>query len=138
MQVRVFKNLTRAAWSIQTKTQGAWRTIGHASAAMIDNATFYVSEASRLRCAAKGQREVHAWIQGELTSVADCKMVDKWLSDEIAASIASSATGQIAALPRGVTYRPFVESGFRVRATGQIVETAPRAVCSYASGCTID
>lgn len=91
-----------------------------------------------MRCAAKGQREVHAWIQGELASVVDCKLVAKWSNDDIALAISNATTGAIAALPRGVTYRPFVESGFRVRSTGEVVETAPHAVCAIATGCTID
>lgn len=136
MQVRVFRNLTRAAWSIQARTQGAWRTIGHASAASIDDAAFYVSEASRLRCAAKGQREVHAWIQGELANVVACKLVAKWANDEIAAAVSAATTDCIPDLPRGVTYRPFVESGFRVRATGELVTVAPHAVCAIR--CAID
>jgi len=137
MQVRVFRNLNRAAWSIQTRTQGAWRTIAHAAAVMVNDAAFNASEACRVRCAAKQVREVHAWIQGELAAVVDCTLVAKWSNDSIVAAIADSTTVSIVDLPRGVTYRPFVESDFRVRETGEIVKRAPHAVCSIPKGCTI-
>lgn len=137
MLVRVFRNLTRDAWSIQTRTAGAWRTVAHASAVAVDDATFYASEASRIRCAATGQREVHAWIQGTLSAVTDCAPVAKWKTAEISAELAAADCAEISALPHGVNYRPFVESGFRMRQSGEIVKHAPHAVCRIDNGCTV-
>ena len=104
---------------------------------MVNYATFFVSEASRLRCAARGAKEVHAWINGTLSAIVDAEPVEKWSTPEIAQALANAKAKTINPLPKGVTYRPFVEGGFRRRDTGEIVLQAPRAVCRMADGCTI-
>jgi len=137
LQVRVFRNLSRDAWSVQARTQGAWRTVAHASAVMVDNASFYHSEAARVRCAAKHVREVHAWISGDLSAVAEFRLVEKWQTPEIESAFAAASVSSISDLQRGVTYRPFERGGFFLRCNGEQVTTAPVAVCRIPAGCTI-
>jgi hypothetical protein len=60
--VQVYKNLRRGDWSIRAKG----KVIGHASACVLANVTFHVSEAGRQRVIRNHCREVHAWGIGEL------------------------------------------------------------------------
>jgi hypothetical protein len=138
LQVRVFRNLSRDAWSVQARTQGAWRTVAHASAVTVQGATFYHSEAARVRCAAKHVREVHAWISGDLSAVAGCTLVAKWCTPELEAAFAAASVSSISDLPRGVSYRPFDRAGFFIRDSGESIASAPVAVCRIPAGCTVN
>lgn len=136
MESRVFKNLTRGAWSVQTRVSGQWRTVAHAQGAAVSDAVFYVSEASRLRCAAAGKREVHAWVNGNLSAVVGFKLVDKYATADLVDAFAAIAVDSVSDLQRSVSYRPFERSHFRDRATGAIVETAARA--HFTDQCSVD
>ena len=138
-QVRVFKNLNRPGfWSVQMRTEGAWRTVAHARGVVVSGATFYASEAARLRCAAAHKREVHAWTQGELVACVDARPVDKWSTPDIVAALSRASVAAISPLPVSVSYRPFERSDFRVRSTLAIVRAAPRAAFTFPHGCTVD
>src|SRR3954470_4180955 len=91
LQVRVFRNLSRDAWSVQARVSGAWRTVAHTAAVTVSGATFYHSEAARLRCAAKHVREVHAWIAGGLSAVSEFRLVEKWQNPEIQSAFAAAS-----------------------------------------------
>lgn len=54
---------------ISVKVPG--KTIGYASAAVVRNARFFVSEKGRQRCIREGVRNVHAWVIGELVPTDD-------------------------------------------------------------------
>lgn len=137
MKVRVFRNLTRGVWSIQTRTAGAWRTIAHAPQASLSGASFYVSEASRVRCAAAGKREVHAWVEGDLVAVHGAKLVAKWTTPEIESAMAERATGALVSLADRVTYSPFTRGDFHKRGTGESVATAERVTFTMGEGCSV-
>lgn len=137
MRVRIFRNLTRNAWSIQTKAQGAWRTVGHAGEVAVINAKFHHSEATRARIVATGSREVHAWVEGDLSAVGPVGLVEKWTDAAIVAAFAAAGSAMVEDRPVGVTYRPFERGGFYVRATGAAVATAPAVSFTLTAGCTV-
>jgi hypothetical protein len=75
MKTRVYRNLNNGLWSLKQRIAGKWVVVGHCSACVIDGAEPFVSVKSRARCVAKGQREVHAWIEGDL-----CRMPSGFVS----------------------------------------------------------
>ena len=58
--VDVYRNLTRRAWSVRA----GGRVVGHVTAIALRAVVLRTSEASRLRCARLGIRDVHAWARG--------------------------------------------------------------------------
>ena len=84
MKVRVYYNLHRKLWSIQSYTKGkGWRIVGHASELYLQNVTFRVSEAGRKRVLLQKRKNVHAYAIGTLTHVLGGKSVsDDWCEDD--------------------------------------------------------
>jgi hypothetical protein len=138
MESRVFKNLTRGAWSVQIRVDGKFRTVAHAQGAAVSAAVFYASEASRLRCLAANKKEVHAWTTGNLTAVVGFKLVDKYATPELVDAFAAVSADSISDLPVSVSYRPRERSHFRIRSTLEIVATAARAHFTADGGCTVE
>ena len=65
--VRVYFNLNRKVWSIQSYQPGkGWRLLTHSTNLTLRNAVTKVSESGRQRVIRERQRNVHAYIQGEL------------------------------------------------------------------------
>lgn len=138
MRVRIFRNLNRGTWSVHVRTAGAWRTVAHVRQINVTDAIFHCSEASRLRCVARGQRDVHAWVEGTLDAVrlADAVLVDKWATAEIRAAFAACDAAAVAPLPRAVTYSPFLRPGFYVKASGADIAAADAVAFTMEAGCT--
>jgi hypothetical protein len=65
-RVRVYRNLQNGLMSIQAQADGKWSVVGHVSHCAIANVTMKVSEAGQQRAIAQGQRNVHAWAEGDL------------------------------------------------------------------------
>ncbi|MXQ10444.1 hypothetical protein [Microvirga makkahensis] len=62
MKVEVYRNLTRQCWSVRS----GGRVIGHRHEVMLRTCTMRVREGGRQRALREGQRNVHAWIEGDL------------------------------------------------------------------------
>jgi hypothetical protein len=72
VRVRVYWNLHRKEWSIQTHTKGkGWRVFAHGSSVWLKDVTFKVSEAGRQRVISQRRKNVHAYAIGELAGVCD-------------------------------------------------------------------
>lgn len=67
-QVRVYWNVHRHRWSIQTREGGAWRVVAHADMVKLLDARFTVREAGRRRVLVEGRKNVHAWVEGTVGS----------------------------------------------------------------------
>jgi hypothetical protein len=139
MLARIFKNLNRGGkWSIQIKLNGRFTTVAIAESAELTGAAFFARESTRLRLLPLHAREVHAWVDGQLTAVSGAVLIAKYETPEIAAEIAAVSTAPLSDLPVSISYRPFERADFRIRATGAVIEKAPRARFTVSNGCTID
>mgnify|MGYP003651554248 FL=1 len=63
----MYRNLNNGKWSLKQRIEGKWVVVGHCDSCVIDGALPFVSIKSRTRCVAKQQREVHAWVEGNLS-----------------------------------------------------------------------
>ena len=70
MRVRVYYNLKRAVWSVKAM-EGAFKgkVIGYANAVVLSDAHTVVSEASRQRVLREQRKNVHAYIDGQVTAL---------------------------------------------------------------------
>lgn len=64
-RVRVYRNLTRRCFSVQTKTESGWRVTSHVGSFWLTAAKFIVSLAGRARAQLHKQRNVHAFVEGD-------------------------------------------------------------------------
>ena len=79
--VRVYFNLTRKVWSIQSYQPGkGWRLLTHATHLTLQNAVTKVSESGRQRVIRERKKYVHAYIQGELIRTVPQSHSDRRLS----------------------------------------------------------
>jgi hypothetical protein len=62
VKVEVYRNLTRHRWSVRR----GGRVIGHRHEVMLRTCAMRVREGGRQRALHEGQRNVHAWIEGDL------------------------------------------------------------------------
>lgn len=63
--LRVYRNLNTGTLSTQEKVGGSWKVTGHPSSIKLKNAKFKVNEGGRQRVIKSGQKNVHAYVQGE-------------------------------------------------------------------------
>lgn len=68
MRVRVYRNLNKGGISIQSKTEKGWRVSDYCLYVVLKNCKFKVQEGGRQRVLAKRQKNVHAWVEGDLVS----------------------------------------------------------------------
>ena len=66
---RVYKNLTRDAWSIKQRVNGKWVVVGHCASATLYGVRPKISDKRHDAVRASGAREVFAWLEGDLCSV---------------------------------------------------------------------
>lgn len=67
MKVKVYYNLHKHTFSIQTKTPKGWRVTDYADSLNLTDVEFRVSEAGRRRVLKEGRKNVHAFVIGTLT-----------------------------------------------------------------------
>ena len=68
MRVRVYRNLNKGGISIQSKVEGKWKVTDYSFYVVLKNCTFKVQEGGRQRVLSKKQKNVHAWVEGDLVS----------------------------------------------------------------------
>jgi hypothetical protein len=66
MRVRVYYNLNKKCFSIQSKTSTGWRVTDYKNTLTLSNCKFIVSEAGRQRVLKTKRKNVHAYVEGEL------------------------------------------------------------------------
>jgi L-fucose mutarotase/ribose pyranase (RbsD/FucU family) len=69
-RVRVYRNLHNKLFSVQAKLNKTWKVIGHVENITLADATFKVSEAGRQRVINQKRKNVHAYVEGVVTTVA--------------------------------------------------------------------
>jgi len=119
MNTRVYKNLNNGLWSLKQRIEGKWTVVGHCSSCQLINATAVVSETSRLRLAAAGNKEVHAWVIGTLTAVVDFVPFRGRVVNIDTDSYADSMDYE------KITYRPFERGEFFSIASNKTWNRAP-------------
>lgn len=71
-KVRVYRNLHRKMYSIQTYIKGkGWRVAGHSECVTLGHAEFVVNSAGRERVKKENRKNVHAFVTGVLTYLPD-------------------------------------------------------------------
>lgn len=130
-QVKAYWNLHKGLWSVMdARTR---RIIGHANQILIHDASFIVSEAGRDRVRATKQKQVHAFVKGELEAAiwhtapetADaCEWSWKPMHNNYLRNIANQ---------RGVrvTYNPYRDQGFREVLSGLPVDKSPACYLTW-------
>jgi hypothetical protein len=69
VRVRVYRNLRTGTLSLQTynKEKKGWRVTAHPDHVNLTNVKFVVREAGRQRVLRERRKNVHAWIEGDLS-----------------------------------------------------------------------
>lgn len=65
-QVRVYWNVNKYTYSIQTKQDGRWKVADYQNICLIKNAKFTVRPGGNKKVKETGRKNVHAWVEGEL------------------------------------------------------------------------
>lgn len=63
MNYRVYRNLTKGCWSVQTRGDNGWRVAFHLDQIILRDCKFKVSQAGRDRVRQEGRKNVHAFIE---------------------------------------------------------------------------
>ena len=117
MFVQVYKNLHNGKYSIRAahgKHKGL--VIGHASEIHLEDAKFKVNESGRQRVIKTGQKNVHAYVQGNLVCVTD------W-NERYPTQVPTDHVNQMYDVP--VTYNPYKFTSFVTRDQScRVVHTA--------------
>lgn len=72
-RVRVYRNLNTGTLSLQEKRNGSWKVTRHPKSIALKNVRFHVNEAGRLKVIETGQKNVHAFVEGELAKTCSLK-----------------------------------------------------------------
>jgi hypothetical protein len=100
-KVRIYRNLNNGRMSIQSKSSGSWKVVGHVLNAVLQDMTFYVSESGRQRVIRDGCKNVHAWGEGILLGQIDESVY----------------------APVDLSYNPYVNQSFIERGTEHAIAT---------------
>ena len=73
-QVKVYKNLNNGKISIKMKVDGKEKVVGYADKVTLKNVTFKVQEGGRQRVIKERQKNVHAFVCGELVAIDGLKL----------------------------------------------------------------
>lgn len=112
-RVRVYWNLHKHCYSVQTQTKIGWRVAAHVYCPfMLDNVMFSVNEKLRQQVIKTRRKEVHAYIIGNVTD-SYCTLTD--------------LTGS------RVTYDPYRYSSFVYRSNHKPVQESRAVLLSFAS-----
>ena len=68
-EVRVYRNLHAAQWSVQVRVPGkGWRVAFHAANVVLGSARFEVNETGRQKVLQERKKNVHAFVRGRVVS----------------------------------------------------------------------
>jgi hypothetical protein len=118
MRVRVYWNIRKKCFSVQTKEKRGWRLWLHTDQIWLDAPQFHVSQAGNARVRREGRKNVHAFIEGTEDPLIDWGMaLEEFAEDSIE-----------------VTYDPYKHLWFVDRATGELVFGAQEALLTTDGG----
>ena len=104
--VRIYFNLHKKLFSVQTKVDGRWKVASHCGAIALRDASFKVSQAGRKRVLAEKRKNVHAFVEGYT-----CSLEEYTYITDVAAAAA-------------ITYNPYKHTSFVARHDGRPVHEA--------------
>jgi len=81
LRVRVYRNLNRGGLSIQHKTSKGWRVKDYSLYVVLTNCKFTVREGGRQRVLRECQKNVHAWVEGDLVSTEESDFLSSEFSE---------------------------------------------------------
>ena len=131
MQVEIYCNLNNGLWSVRAlEGSNKGKVIGHAVSATVIRARFVVRTGGRLRVLREGQKNVHAFVRGELDAVewSSNARATRPLEDVGASAANGSAERYDVKHARRVVYSPYRHETFVDRETLETVTAAP-VVC---------
>ena len=135
---RVYRNITTGKISIQQRNEtGNWYVVGHADDVILHNPRFLVSESGRQRVLRKQQKNVHAYVTGNLIDSTNLQPYKNRVVDS-SRSWQVNARAVDALLHRGVpvTYNPYKFATFVYRLSGAPIHAAEYAEISAETGVT--
>lgn len=104
--VRIYFNLHKKLFSVQTKVDGRWKVVSHSSTIALRDVRFKVSQAGRKRVLAEQRKNVHAFVEGYTCSVEEYTYITN------------------AAAAAALTYNPYLYESFVTRHDERPVHTA--------------
>jgi hypothetical protein len=113
VRANVYKNLKRGDWSVTDSENPRRKGIvkSHVGTVTLRDCVFYVSEATRQTVIRKGERSVHAWINGEI----------------------QEGSVELSGL-RAISYNPYKGGRFYYRDNGEGLESASLVYFSEKEG----
>lgn len=140
MRVQLYRNLSpqyrgRRAWSIMAhEGSDKGRVIGVVDGAVLRNASFIVREGGRQRVLREKQKNVHAFVQGDLEKTYDLDTLTPAAADALLARGATVRVGydpyKTATFMREDCWQPITES--------PLVVAAPKGVYAKLPACEAD
>lgn len=110
MRVRVYRNLHKNCWSIQSKTKKGWRLLRHATAVALADARYIVSQKGRERVLREQKKYVHAYVEGELLTD-----IHAWKDDYERDGHYVATVANLPPPNRPVLYNPYINTQFSYR-----------------------
>jgi hypothetical protein len=122
MEVKVYRNLHKSCWSVVAlKGDYAGKVIAHADEVQLTHANFKVSEAGRQRVLAERQKNIHAFVSGDLHAWNGVKMRRETDVECPGGECISIFPG----MDRSVSYNPYRGGTFFDVGTGTAVTDSP-------------
>jgi hypothetical protein len=103
MKVRVYWNLHKRCYSVQTRTAQGWRVTAHADELILDNVEPVVSAAGRSRVRAERAKNVHAFLVADEVTFRTDFLTGDCVPDH----------------DDRLTYDPYSDDGFKLDGTGE-------------------
>ena len=94
MRVRVYRNLHKQTYSIQTMTPSGWRVSSHKDSLILKDVTFKVYERGRQLVLKSRHKNVHAYVEGTLIDDACGGQGERISYNPYRASTFTDATGK--------------------------------------------
>lgn len=123
MKVRVYYNLHKACWSIKAM-EGPLkgRVVAHAAGVALMDARTVVSQAGRERVIREGKKNVHAFIEGQVTAVQGLELRYSYPLDVYETSNVEAFTDLSGGEWREVKYNPYKTDHFYLADTEDSTE----------------
>jgi len=115
IKFKVYRNLNKKTWSVQSKTKKGWRVLCHSDEIILKDATFIVSKAGRARVIREKRKNVHAYVQGEPLFVR---------------GLTKNTPLPILKFTNKITYNPYKHGTFRNKTINKPIHKAPIVLLS--------
>lgn len=104
MLLRIYRNLHKKCFSVQTKSEKGWRVKEHKHSILIENASFKVIESGRQKVLREKKKNVHAFVVGQMSEL----HIDQFKKENLI----------------NLSYNPYKMDSFYIKETGEPVKNA--------------